>query len=98
MTNVFTVDTARIAAASGDIDRIAATIESEVSALDAKLTALEDCWRGTAAARFQAVKQEWAGTQAQVRTTLQHIGATLRLTGLDYEQVEHTNQARFAPH
>ena len=43
MTNTFAVDTARIAAASGDIERIAATIETEVRAMMAKLTALDDC-------------------------------------------------------
>ena len=32
MSNTFAVDTARIAEASGDIERIAATIESEVRA------------------------------------------------------------------
>ena len=97
MSNTFAVDTARIAAASADIERIASSIESEVRTMMAKLTALGDCWQGAAAGGFQAVTQEWSGTQEQVRTSLQHISTTLRVAGHDYEQVEHTNRLRFVP-
>lgn len=97
MSNTFAVDTARIAAASGDIERIAASIESEVRAMMAKLNALQDCWRGTAAGNFQAVSQDWSATQERVRTSLQQISTTLRTAGQDYAMVEQTNQMRFTP-
>ena len=97
MTNTFAVDTARIAAASGDIERIAATIESEVRAMMAKLSALDDCWQGSAAGSFRAVTQDWGATQERVRASLQQISTTLRLAGQDYEQVEQANRARFLP-
>lgn len=97
MTTTFAVDTARIAAASGDIERIAASIEAEVRSMMAKLTALQDCWRGSAAGNFQAVTQDWSATQERVRSSLQHISTTLRVTGQDYELVEQTNRMRFTP-
>jgi WXG100 family type VII secretion target len=97
MTNTFAVDTARIAAASGDIERIAGSIESEVRSMMAKLSALSDCWQGSAAGSFQAVTQDWSATQERVRASLQQISTTLRLAGQDYEQVEQVNRARFAP-
>lgn len=97
MSNTFAVDTARIAAASGDIERIAASIESEVRAMMTKLTGLQDCWRGSAAGNFQAVSQDWSATQERVRASLQQISMTLRSAGQDYEMVEQTNRMRFTP-
>ena len=46
MSTTFAVDTARIAAASGDIQRISAQIEGDVRAMMARLNGLQDCWRG----------------------------------------------------
>ncbi|MDO5740575.1 MAG: WXG100 family type VII secretion target [Ornithinimicrobium sp.] len=97
MTNTFAVDTARIAAASGDIERIAATIESEVRAMMAKLVGLNDCWQGAASANFQSVTQDWSGTQERIRASLQQISLTLRTAGQDYELVEQANRMRFTP-
>lgn len=97
MSNTFAVDTARIAAASGDIERIASTIESEVRAMMAKLTGLQDCWQGSAAGNFQAVSQDWSATQERVRASLQQISMTLRSAGQDYELVEQANRMRFTP-
>ena len=97
MSNTFAVDTARIAAASGDIERIGASIEAEVRSMMAKLNALQDCWRGSAAGNFHAVTQDWSATQERVRASLQQISTTLRTAGQDYELVEQTNRMRFAP-
>ena len=95
MSSHFAVDTARIAAASGDIERIAGSIESEVRAMMATLVGLQDCWQGTASARFQAVMQDWRATEERVTASLQQVSATLRLTGQDYEEVEQANRMRF---
>ena len=95
MSNHFAVDTARIAAASGDIERIAGSVEAEVRAMMATLVALQDCWQGSASGRFQAVMQDWKATEERVTTSLQQVSSTLRLTGQDYEQVEQANQMRF---
>ncbi|MCE0486090.1 WXG100 family type VII secretion target [Ornithinimicrobium sediminis] len=97
MSTTFSVDTARIAAASGDIQRIAASIESEVRAMMGTLTALQDCWRGSAAGSFAAVTQDWSATQERVRQSLQQISVTLKTAGDDYDLVEQANRARFMP-
>lgn len=96
MSNHFAVDTARIAAASGDIDRIAGSIEAEVRAMMAKLVSLQDCWQGSASARFQTVMQDWKATEERVNASLQQVSTTLRVTGQDYAQVEETNRMRFS--
>jgi early secretory antigenic target protein ESAT-6 len=97
MSTSFSVDTARIAEASGDIQRIAASIETDVRAMMARLTALQDCWRGSAAGSFAAVTQDWSATQERVRVSLQQISTTLRTAGDDYDLVEQANRARFLP-
>lgn len=97
MSTTFSVDTARIAAASGDIQRIAGSIESEVRAMMAKLNALQDCWRGSAAGNFAAVTQDWSTTQERVQVSLQQISTTLKTAGDDYDLVEQTNRMRFTP-
>jgi 6 kDa early secretory antigenic target len=97
MSTTFSVDTARIAAASGDIQRIAASIEGEVRAMMGTLTALQDCWRGSAAGSFAAVTQDWSATQERVRQSLQQISVTLKTAGDDYDLVEQANRARFMP-
>lgn len=97
MSNTFAVDTARIAAASGDIQRIAGSIEAEVRAMMTKLNALQDCWRGSAAGNFANVTADWSATQEKVRVSLQHISTALKQTGQDYELVEQGNTRRFTP-
>jgi 6 kDa early secretory antigenic target len=97
MSKQFAVDTARIAAASGDIERIAGTIESEVRAMMSMLTGLDDCWRGSAAVSFRSCTQDWGVTQERVRASLQQISTTLRTAGQDYEMVEQVNRMRFTP-
>jgi len=77
MSAQFTVDTERIQAASGDIARISSEIDSQVTAMMARLTGLQGAWTGTASARFQALVGEWQGTQKQVRASLDSIGAVL---------------------
>lgn len=88
MTAHFQVDTDRIAAASGDIARIAADIDGQVSAMLARLTALQDAWQGAAAVQFQGVVQQWQGTQRQVQAGLDGIGTVLGAAGARYAQTE----------
>ncbi len=96
MSNQFQVDTERIAAAAGDIDRISADIDAQVSAMMARLTALQDGWKGSAATRFQGVTAEWRGTQARVRGSLDHISRLLAQAGQQYAAAEQQNTSMFA--
>lgn len=97
MSTTFAVDTARLAAASGDIQRIATQIETDVRAMMSRLNGLQDCWRGAAAGNFSNVTQQWSATQEQVRDSLQQISAALKVTGEDYDLVEQANRTRFTP-
>ena len=95
MSTRFQVDTERIAAASGDIQRISAEIDSQVAAMMARLTGLQDAWRGEAAARFQAVVTDWRGTQTMVRESLDQISRALGHAGQQYAAAEQQNAAMF---
>lgn len=88
MASQFQVDTGRIQAASGDISRISAEIEGQVSQMMSRLTGLQDAWTGSAAARFQGVVGEWQGTERQVRLALDNIGRVLSAAGVQYAETE----------
>jgi len=88
MSAQFTVDTERIAAASGDIARLSADIEGQVAVMMHRLTALQEAWTGTASAQFQGVVGQWRGTQQQVRTSLDSIGQVLGAAGAQYAEAE----------
>jgi early secretory antigenic target protein ESAT-6 len=96
MSSQFQVDTDRITAASGDINRISAEIDAQVSAMMARLTGLQDAWSGSAATRFQGVAGEWRGTQAKVRESLDHISRLLAQAGQQYAAAEQQNTSMFA--
>jgi WXG100 family type VII secretion target len=95
MSSQFQVDTDRIAAASGDITRIGADIDSQVGAMMARLTALQDAWTGSAASRFQGVASEWRSTQARVRESLDQISRLLAQAGQQYAAAEQRNASMF---
>lgn len=95
MGNQFQVDTERIAAASGDVQRISAEIESEVATMMARLTSLQDAWRGEAAGRFQSVVTDWRSTQTRVRESLDQISRALGQAGQQYAAAEQQNAAMF---
>jgi WXG100 family type VII secretion target len=95
MSTSFQVDPERIAAASGDIARISAEIDGQVATMMGRLAALEDAWRGEAAARFQGVVAQWRGTQTHVRQALDDISVVLGQAGRQYAAAEQQNAAMF---
>jgi WXG100 family type VII secretion target len=95
MSAQFQVDTERIQAASADISRISAEIEGQVGAMMSRLTALQDAWRGSAAARFQGVVGEWQGTQRHVKEALDHVGQLLAQAGATYAETEAAAERMF---
>ena len=96
MSSQFTVDTARIEAASGDIQRISGEVDAQVAAMMSRLTALQDAWQGSASQRFQGVVAEWRATQTRVRESLDHISRALQQAGTQYAQAEQQNTAMFS--
>jgi 6 kDa early secretory antigenic target len=95
MSSRFQVDTARIQAASGDVTRISAEIESSVRAMMGKLNALQDAWQGSASSSFQGVTRDWERTQHTVRESLDHISVALQRAGVQYSEVEQANTSMF---
>jgi early secretory antigenic target protein ESAT-6 len=96
MSSSFQVDTERIHAASGDITRISADIETQVGAMLGKLNALQDAWKGSASDRFQVVVNDWKGTQLQVRHSLDDISKALAQAGTQYADAEQANTSMFS--
>jgi len=95
MATQFQVDTDRIQAASGDIARISGEIEAQVAQMLARLTALQDAWKGGAATQFHGVVTQWQGTQRQVQTSLDSIGQVLAAAGAQYAETEAQNMRMF---
>lgn len=95
MSAQFQVDTERIQAASGDIARISSEIEGQVAQMLARLTALQDAWKGGAATQFHGVVTQWQGTQRQVQTSLDSIGQVLAAAGAQYAETEAQNMRMF---
>ncbi|MFC7491206.1 MULTISPECIES: WXG100 family type VII secretion target [unclassified Knoellia] len=95
MAAQFQVDTERIQAASGDIARISSEIEGQVAQMLARLTALQDAWKGGAATQFHGVVTQWQGTQRQVQTSLDSIGNVLAAAGAQYADTEAQNMRMF---
>ncbi len=96
MSTQFQVDTERIQAASGDIARISAEIEGQVAQMLARLTALQDAWKGGAATQFHGVVTQWQGTQRQVQSSLDSIGQVLAAAGAQYAETEAQNMRMFS--
>ena len=95
MATQFQVDTDRISTASGDITRISGEIEAQVGQMLARLTALQDAWKGGAATQFHGVVTQWQGTQRQVQASLDSIGRVLAAAGAQYAETEAQNMRMF---
>lgn len=95
MATQFQVDTERIQTASGDIARISGEIEGQVAQMLARLTALQDAWKGGAATQFHGVVTQWQGTQRQVQSSLDSIGQVLAAAGAQYAETEAQNMRMF---
>ncbi|HET7476111.1 MAG TPA: WXG100 family type VII secretion target [Dermatophilaceae bacterium] len=95
MSSTFQVDTAQIAGAAGDINRISAEIEASVRAMMSRLLSLQDAWQGAAATNFQGVVRDWDGVQRRVRESLDTISQALNRAGQQYAEVERANASMF---
>jgi WXG100 family type VII secretion target len=53
-------------------------------------------WQGVAAEDYQAKQRQWDTAAADITTVLHQIGVALGHANDSYQQVEHTNAARWA--
>ncbi|GAA3608658.1 hypothetical protein GCM10022199_10490 [Marihabitans asiaticum] len=89
----FSVSTDALATSSSDVMGISADIESSVSAMMGRLTALQSEWSGSAAASFQQLAADWRSTQQVVKTSLDEIAQALRAASQTYDEAEAASRA-----
>ena len=71
----YQVDSERIAASSAAVCSSITAIRDAVTTMYANLNALQDAWRGAAAAQFNMVASEWRRTQQQMELSLEATAA-----------------------
>jgi 6 kDa early secretory antigenic target len=91
----YTVDSDAVAAAAATITATVGRLQSDASALQSGLAALEATWTGQAATAFQGVVQQWRSTQANLEQVLAQIDSALRTAGAQYVDVELANARLF---
>lgn len=90
------VDTDRIAAAAGDITRLADSIRADVSELRGRMSALDGSWEGPAKAEFLRVMHDYQGLQSKVNESLTDIAGLTNRVSAAYLEHENATRALFA--
>lgn len=90
------VDTERIAAAAGDINRLADTITSSAAELRGRLAGMAGDWQGPAKVEFERVMHDYQRTQAQMTEALADIGRLTMKASSAYAEHENATRALFA--
>jgi WXG100 family type VII secretion target len=89
------VDTERIAAAAGDINRLADTITSSTAELRGRLAGLGADWQGPAKVEFERVMHDYQRIQAQMTESLADIGQLTLKVSSAYAEHEQATRALF---
>ncbi|WP_226346295.1 WXG100 family type VII secretion target [Agilicoccus flavus] len=95
MSSQFQVDTARIQAASADLDRRGSGLEEHLEATRRGIEDLRSVWQGAAAAGFTTNAESWVAAQRQMLTALAGMRQALARAGQQYADVEAANAALF---
>jgi WXG100 family type VII secretion target len=90
------VDTERIAAAAGDINRLADTITSSTAELRGRLAGMGADWQGPAKIEFERVMHDYQRIQAQMTEALGDIGRLTLKASTAYAEHEQATRALFA--
>ena len=91
----FVVDSETIAAKAAQAKTQVANISAEVNGMTASLPDLQGSWTGSASTNFQAVLDNWRGTQKRVEESITQINEALDRAGVNYAETENTNAAMF---
>ena len=91
----FVVDSETIAAKAAQAKTQVANISAEVTGMTASLQDLQGSWTGSAATNFQAVLDNWRGTQKRVEESITQINEALDRAGVNYAETENANAAMF---
>ncbi len=90
------VDTERIAAAAGDINRLADTIPSRTAELRGRLAGMGADWQGPAKVEFERVMHDYQRIQAQMTEALADVGRLTLKASSAYAEHENATRALFA--
>ncbi|NUQ33194.1 MAG: WXG100 family type VII secretion target [Dermatophilaceae bacterium] len=90
------VDTERIAAAAGDIHRLADTITSSTAELRGRLAGMGADWQGPAKVEFERVMHDYQRIQAQMTEALADVGRITLKATTAYAEHENATRALFA--
>ena len=90
------VDTERIAAAAGDINRLADTITSSTAELRGRLAGMGADWQGPAKVEFERVMHDYQRIQAQMTEALEDVGRLTLKASSAYADHENATRALFA--
>ena len=90
------VDTERIAAAAGDIHRLADTITSSTAELRGRLAGMGADWQGPAKVEFERVMHDYQRIQAQMTEALANVGRLTLKASSAYAEHENATRALFA--
>ena len=91
----FVVDSETIAAKAAQAKTQVANISAEVTGMTASLQDLQGSWTGSASTNFQAVLDNWRGTQKRVEESITQINEALYRAGVNYSETENANAAMF---
>ncbi|MGW5237557.1 WXG100 family type VII secretion target [Monashia sp. NPDC004114] len=89
------VDTDRIAAAAGDINRLADTITSSTAELRGRLAGLGADWQGPAKIEFERVMHDYQRIQTQMTESLAEIGRLTLKASAAYAEQEQATRSLF---
>jgi WXG100 family type VII secretion target len=89
------VDTERIAAAAGDINRLADTITSSTAELRGRLAGLGADWQGPAKIEFERVMHDYQRIQTQMTESLADIGRLTLKASAAYAEHEQATRSLF---
>lgn len=89
------VDFAQLSAAVAEIGQSADRIDARLAALDEQLQALPGDWTGAASSAYQAAKQQWERSMAEMHQLLAHMGQGVFDSNEDFQVTERANEAMF---
>lgn len=95
MSARYTVDSDAISAHSRDTGALVSELETALSNLNAKLTALQGLWKGSASTNYSTLMGQWHSDMNKMKSTLSQISQALAVTSTEYATAEDTNTRRW---
>ena len=95
MAGNFRTELPTMAAASGHVFEVDEQLQSQLSALMARLEPLMGSWQGDAATSFHVLKEQWNANARELNAALRAIGDALVVNTDNYRATEDANRQSF---